>query len=411
MAERPGEHGAPEVSVVIPTYNRARELDRTLRSLAHQDLPRDRYEVIVADDGSSDDTRLVVEGHAGNLRIGYVYQEDLGFRAGQARNLGAARAEGRILVFLDSGMLASRHLLSGHLAAHEGGGRAVIGYIFGYDHDPANRVSQDDLGEPPDELIDRFTLSGRHRDMREPCYRSLGDDIDRYAAPWIFYWTGNVSVGAADFHLAGGFDDDFVGWSGEDVELGRRLYEKGLKFTLARGAACVEIPHTRDLAALRPSYEKHAALLLRKHMDPVVEVSTVCWAHELHPRLAELRAASRNRIRLARLRPSGRRVDPGPATALFGADCLYAVNGGDLCVEPVPGLAQEARRNSPGIEVLPLHGFRTLLEPGTFDLCLLAPSLRAYPRWAVDLLESEAARIGRRVRWLPAAETVPSEER
>ncbi|MFC4587300.1 glycosyltransferase [Sphaerisporangium corydalis] len=393
---------APDVSVIIPTYNRARELDRTLRTLALQDLPLDRYEVIVADDGSSDDTRAVAESHAGPMRTGYVHQEDLGFRAGQARNLGAAVARGHVLVFLDSGMLASRHLLAAHLAAHERGGRAVIGYIFGYDHDVAGRVGGEDVGRPPDELIGRFTRTGRHLDMREPSYREHGDRLDACAAPWIFYWTGNVSVGAGDFRAVGGFDADFVGWSGEDVEFARRLYEKGLTFALARRAASVEIPHERDLAALRPSYDEHALLLLRKHVDPVVEVSTICWAHELHPRLAELRRASKDRLLLARAWPDGVGADPGPSTVLFGADCLASVTGGAVCLEPDRGLAEQARLRVPDLEILPLHGFRTLFGPSSFDRALLAPSLRAYPPWAVDLVEGEAARIAREVRWLPA---------
>ncbi|GAA0829362.1 glycosyltransferase [Streptosporangium amethystogenes subsp. fukuiense] len=405
------EHQIPDISVVIPTYNRSRELDRTLHTLARQDLPRDRYEVIVADDGSSDDTRTVVESHAGALHLGYVYQEDLGFRAGQARNLGAAQARGRLLVFLDSGTLASRRLLTGHLSAHEGGGRAVIGYVFGYDHDVSGRVRRDDLGDTPDELIERFVRAGRHLDMREPSYRSLGDALEEYAAPWIFFWTANVSVAADDFRALGGFDPDFVGWSGEDVELGRRLYEKGLTFVLAREAASVEIPHERDLDALRPSYDRHALLTLRKHVDPVVEVSTVCWAHELHPRLAELRAATVTRFDLARSWPETGTTGPGRSTVLFGADCLAAVAGGDLCLEADPRLVEEARRRVPGIEILPLYGFRTLLESDAFDHCLLAPSLRAYPRWALELLEAEAARIGRRVSWLPARATGRHEER
>ncbi|GII77820.1 hypothetical protein Sru01_28020 [Sphaerisporangium rufum] len=402
MAERP----RPDVSVIIPTYNRARELARTLRTLACQDLPPDRYEVIVADDGSTDDTRAVVAAQDEAFEIGYVHQEDDGFRAGQARNLGAARAAGRILVFLDSGTLATRGLLSAHLAAHRDAGQAVIGYMFGYDHDLAGRIGPGDLDRDPDELAGRLLESGRHLDMREPTYRELGDDLTRYAAPWIFFWTGNVSVGADEFRSVGGFDPDFVGWSGEDVELGRRLYEKGLAFRLARAAAIVEIPHERDLAALRPSYEAHALLLLKKHVDPVVEVSTVCWAHELHPRLAELRAATPRRLALARARvgpPGGAPAGPpagAPGTVLFGADCLPGT-GGAVCLEPDPGLARHVRRHAAGTEVLPLYGMRTLFDAGTFERAELAASLRAYPRWAVGLLEREAARIARDVWWRP----------
>lgn len=50
---------APQVSVIIPTYNREAELQATLESLAAQRLPTDAYEVIVADDGSTDSTAEV----------------------------------------------------------------------------------------------------------------------------------------------------------------------------------------------------------------------------------------------------------------------------------------------------------------------------------------------------------------
>ena len=50
----------PFVSVIVPTYNRAHLLKQLLWSLAHQDYPKDRYEVIVVDDGSSDETPEVI---------------------------------------------------------------------------------------------------------------------------------------------------------------------------------------------------------------------------------------------------------------------------------------------------------------------------------------------------------------
>jgi glycosyltransferase involved in cell wall biosynthesis len=105
----------PSVSVVIATYNRARLLAQTLDSIFAQSF-RD-FEVIVVDDGSSDDTREVLASYQN--RIQYVYQENRGPSA--ARNVGARRAKAGWLSFHDSDDLAlSAHLgtLHAYVQAH-----------------------------------------------------------------------------------------------------------------------------------------------------------------------------------------------------------------------------------------------------------------------------------------------------
>ena len=92
-------------TVIVPTYNRRRLLELTLDSLAGQDLPRDRFEVLVVDDGSSDDTADVVREFEDRLDLRYFYQPDEGYRVARARNVGIRHARGEICVFVDSGVL------------------------------------------------------------------------------------------------------------------------------------------------------------------------------------------------------------------------------------------------------------------------------------------------------------------
>jgi glycosyltransferase involved in cell wall biosynthesis len=88
------------VSIVLPTYNRARFLPQAFASIRGQTFAD--WDLIVVDDGSKDNTRELVEAFATDVpqTVSYVYQENQGAYA--ARNTGVARAQGRYLAFFDS---------------------------------------------------------------------------------------------------------------------------------------------------------------------------------------------------------------------------------------------------------------------------------------------------------------------
>ena len=100
-----------DLSVVIPTYNRADTLRETLESLARQDF-RGRYEIIVVDNNSTDHTRDVVTEaqRAGGVPIHYLHERRAGVH--YARNLGAQHARGRILYYTDDDMVADGAMLA-----------------------------------------------------------------------------------------------------------------------------------------------------------------------------------------------------------------------------------------------------------------------------------------------------------
>ena len=96
----------PMVTVVIPTRNRREMLRAGLESLLRQSYPRDRYEVIVVDNGSTDGTEEMVSaiGEASNGLVRYLRQENLG--PAVARNRGIQEGKGEIVAFTDSDCLA-----------------------------------------------------------------------------------------------------------------------------------------------------------------------------------------------------------------------------------------------------------------------------------------------------------------
>ncbi|MGH8692821.1 MAG: glycosyltransferase [Burkholderiales bacterium] len=136
---------AIEISVVIPTRNRAGDLRRCLAAIAAQRFPREKYEVIVCDDGSSEDIAAVVrEFEAAGLIANYARQEPKGPAA--ARNLGIARSRGRIVAMTDSDTVPDRDWLAKLYEALEAdaGAVAVEGKVFA-----DNEGQFDPLGDGP----------------------------------------------------------------------------------------------------------------------------------------------------------------------------------------------------------------------------------------------------------------------
>lgn len=239
----------PLASVIIPTYNRSTLLAYTLDSIVNQDLDRSTFEVIVADDGSADDTRAVVQRYQHLLSLRYCYQEDKGYRVASARNMGIRAARGTVLAFVDSGMVLSASYLRAHIRCHQQSAvpLAVIGYIYCFDHTAALESGWIDPARP-DASMARLKAQQVQLDIREGCYRKCNDQLDRLPAPWVFFWTGNVSVKRETLRKTGPFDEAFdLTWGTEDVELGYRLHQQKVKFVLNRQAESIHYPHERHL--------------------------------------------------------------------------------------------------------------------------------------------------------------------
>jgi glycosyltransferase involved in cell wall biosynthesis len=115
---------AVNISAVVCTHNRAFYLDKAIRSLLRQTLDASKFEIIVVDNASTDDTKRVVIGHketAENLR--YIHEPELGLS--HARNTGFREASGRFVAYLDDDAVASEDWLKAALEAFDAGGPQV----------------------------------------------------------------------------------------------------------------------------------------------------------------------------------------------------------------------------------------------------------------------------------------------
>lgn len=116
----------PRVSVIIPTYNSAWSVGRTLQSVLHQTL-RD-FEAIVVDDGSTDGFAMAVAPFSHDKRVRIVHQENRGLAA--ARNRGIAEARSALIAPIDADDLWHPEFLAETVSALEGDPDAPFAFAF-----------------------------------------------------------------------------------------------------------------------------------------------------------------------------------------------------------------------------------------------------------------------------------------
>jgi GT2 family glycosyltransferase len=218
----------PFVSVVVPTSDRCAVVAECLQWLRRQAYPRDRYEVIVVDDGSRDSTPATIGGLAGRgggPAIRYLRRSRAG--AGAARNTGLEHAQGELVCFLDDDALAPEGWLA---ALVEGARRHPDAGLLGgavrarFEHRPPHTCEDHDL-------------AGMHLD-----HGRADTEVDEV-------WGCNMAVRPSAVAVVGGFDERLG--VGEDWDWGRRLLATGGRIVYLPAAWVVHRRLASDLVLSR----------------------------------------------------------------------------------------------------------------------------------------------------------------
>jgi len=237
---RPGSEAArPSISVIVPTFGRPRELRECLDAIARLDYPRDRYEVVVVDDGSNPPVEPWADAAAPGLRVRWLRQENAGPAA--ARNAGARAAAGEILAFTDDDCRPASDWLPAFAAALSREPRALCG------------------GTTTNALEDNACSVASHAivDVAVDHLHAGGDDLR-------FFPSNNLALRADGFAAIGGFDASFR--TAEDRDLCDRWLRAGRPLVRAP-AAKVEHRHVLSLGGFwrqhfgygRGAYRLHRA--------------------------------------------------------------------------------------------------------------------------------------------------------
>ncbi|HEY2363883.1 MAG TPA: glycosyltransferase [Candidatus Angelobacter sp.] len=210
------------VSIIIPALNEEKMIGRCLESLTRLAFARDRFEVLIVDNGSRDKTLAVVESFKDRLNLKVLQQA--GVRISALRNLGAQAATGDILAFLDADCLAPTDWLDRIFALAPADGAGVLGahYLLPEDSSWVGRTW--------------------HRYQEAP----KSGEVSHVPA-------GDLVMRREDFLKLGGFDETIQ--TNEDYELCERARKAGMH---VRAFPQIGVIHLGTAQSLRVFFRKQA---------------------------------------------------------------------------------------------------------------------------------------------------------
>jgi glycosyltransferase involved in cell wall biosynthesis len=357
----------PRVSVCIPVRNGARELPFTLANLFdHTAYPSDRFEVIVVDHGSTDDTAAVAARWPAKV-VSAPYTAPV---RSAPRNRALEVATGDIVIFIDHDVLVPPDFIAAHVDIHGAHDHALVaGMTFGKAF----------LEQPLAHLLDRLDLNnigpslpmlreaGELVDARR-AYGMTGEDVvdvTQQLVAYRYFWTCNLSARRTDITRVGSFDEGYVGWGVEDDDFAFRFREAGCALLFAPSAWGFHVPHPTSMWGNVFAWRRNFERMFRKFATRELEYFAT-FGHEvaagtrmMEGILARLRArapgAPAEAVTAALGKPTGRRL------SYFGD-----AHGATDALDPYMPLTSRPRDG-----VWPLMGLRLPFGTGAIDEAII----------------------------------------
>ncbi len=190
-------------TIQLCTYNRANLLERVLDACFEQTVDPDSYEVVLVNDGSTDETSAVIERARSRATCSFTIINQPNSGLAKGRNAGIARASGERIIFIDDDVLPLPNFVHEHLRSHD---RHPLAIVRG------GAINVENFEDLPLPIWSFKDYSGN------------------------FFWTTNVSVPLKTIRAIGGFNENFGEYGWEDIDVGLRLRFAGVKAVFNRRA-------------------------------------------------------------------------------------------------------------------------------------------------------------------------------
>lgn len=214
------------VGLLISTYNWPQALQLTLESLLRQTVMPD--EVIIADDGSTKETKNLIETYTAHIAVPvkHIWHEDNGFQLSQIRNKAIAAANSDYIIQIDGDVVMQKNFIKDHLKARRNGyfvmgSRANLPQLF------SKKILQQTV--LPSNFKMQLHTSDFLNAQRIPLLSPLFTNY-KTKGKNLYYAKGcNMAFWKEDIICVNGYNENFTGWGAEDKELVVRLIKYGVK--------------------------------------------------------------------------------------------------------------------------------------------------------------------------------------
>ncbi|HEX3029111.1 MAG TPA: glycosyltransferase [Clostridia bacterium] len=214
---------------IIPTYQSKIMLKNSLEAINFMDYPKESFDVIVVDDGSTDGTKDYIKGINRNYELKYIYLERCEDSCrSRSRNVGINHAEGEFLIFIDADIIVRKDYLR-EVERYCGSNDELIlvGPRIMLPHDiPYEMVSSG-------QVFDEFTFDCSRSELHEfrcGVFNELSYNASAILYPFLYGQSCNLVAPKKWLEKVNGFDEDLKAWGLEDIEAVYKLWKEGLKF-------------------------------------------------------------------------------------------------------------------------------------------------------------------------------------
>lgn len=192
-----------KATLQICTYNRAHLLGRVLDACFEQTVSAPEYEIVLVNDGSTDETPAVIAKAQARATCTFTVVHQPNGGLAKARNAGLARSTGERIILIDDDVLPLPNFVEEHLRSHAAHPDAIV---------RGAAINVDNIDDLPIPVWSLRNYSGN------------------------YFWTTNVSVPLAKLRAVGGFNESFAEYGWEDIDVGLRLRFAGVKAVFNRRA-------------------------------------------------------------------------------------------------------------------------------------------------------------------------------
>jgi len=203
-----------DISIIIPTYNSSKYIEKCLTAISDNNYPKEKFEIIVIDNGSTDETLSIVHKFTPNS---FVYER---VNISALRNLGVSKAKGSLVAFIDSDCIISKDWIASaiKIADNNPNNLGAAGYPYSLPDDPS--------------WLERAWDTTVHARRKEKNFLSAG----------------NILMRRSTFIRLGGFDEKMV--TGEDYELCQRIRKAGLTIIFSPHLRAVHLGNPKSVYQL-----------------------------------------------------------------------------------------------------------------------------------------------------------------